>query len=177
MKHTTTINTTKKLISVGYVKKSHGVKGGLLLFFDDGVQFTDEEVEFLFIEIDGLPVPFPIEYLEERDKNLFYAELGFLGDKESVQTYLGCNILFEKKNIITEFSEINISHLEGFLIIDSNMGEIGRVSSIDNFSGNIVFTVMGNKGEYLIPYNEDLLRAFDAEKMIIEMNCPKGIFE
>jgi 16S rRNA processing protein RimM len=177
MKNTTTINASEELISAGYVKKSHGVKGGLLLLFDDDVQFTEEEVEFLFLEIDGLPVPFPVEYLEERDNNLFYAELAFLNSKESVQAYSGCNVLFEKKNIAAERGEISISHLEGFLVTDPNMGEIGRVCSVDDFSGNIVLTVTGKNGEYLIPYNEDFVVSFDTEKLILEMNCPEGIFE
>lgn len=165
------------LTEVGFVKKSHGVKGGLLLYLNDDIHFTDEEPEFLFLEVDGLPVPFPIEYLEERDSPVFYAELRFLSNKENVQRYLSCKVLFETKNIAAQGEKVGVSTLVGWHVRDSKYGEIGTISGVDNFSGNIVLTVKGEKEEFLIPYNENLLVTFDAANSTLEMNCPEGIFE
>jgi 16S rRNA processing protein RimM len=165
------------LIEAGFVKKSHGVKGGLLLHLNDEIHFNDEEPEFLFLEVDGLPVPFPIEYLEERDSPVFYAELGFLNNKENVQRYLSCKVFFETKNLAIQSEQVGVSALIGWYVRDSKYGKIGTVSSVDDFSGNIVLTVNGEKGEFLIPYNEHLLVSLDAANSTLEMNCPEGIFE
>ncbi|MBN1767876.1 MAG: hypothetical protein JXR50_07700 [Prolixibacteraceae bacterium] len=165
------------LTEAGFVKKSHGVKGGLLLHLNDEIHFTDEEPEFLFLEVDGLPVPFPVEYLEERDSPVFYAELRFLSNKENVQPYLGCKVFFETKNLAIQGEQVGVSALVGWHVRDLKYGKIGTVSGVDDFSGNIVLTVKGEKGEFLIPYNEHLLVTFDAANSTLEMNCPEGIIE
>ena len=48
-------------VEVGYIQKPHGLKGEVILVFDKEFEETFEELEFLFIEVDGGLVPFFIE--------------------------------------------------------------------------------------------------------------------
>ncbi|MDA3817696.1 MAG: hypothetical protein PF486_09995 [Prolixibacteraceae bacterium] len=165
------------LVEVGFVKKSQGVQGGIMVVFDNEPTFIDDSLDFLFLEIDGLPVPFPILFMEERNDAVFYTELDFVSDKEEARSYAGCKVLVEKKHINDQIDSQNASVLKGFSLFDTKLGRIGIISEIDDYAGNLVFTVLDDNKEYMIPFNEELLVKFDADKSIIEMNCPEGIFD
>ncbi|MCF8361754.1 MAG: hypothetical protein K9G70_03935 [Prolixibacteraceae bacterium] len=168
----------KDLIEVGFVKKSQGVQGGIMVVFDNEPTFIDDSLDFLFLEIDGLPVPFPILFMEERRDAVFYTELDYIADKEEARNYSGCKVLVEKKHINDQIDSLNATVLKGFSLFDTKLGRIGIISEIDDYSGNLVFTVIDNdKKEHMVPFNEELLVTFDADKSVIEMNCPEGIFE
>jgi 16S rRNA processing protein RimM len=170
-------NIRDSLTEVGFVKKSRGVEGGMMIIFDNEPTFIDDSLEFIFLEIDGLPVPFPLLFMEERNDAVFYTELEFISDKEEAQKYAGCKVLVENKHINDQIDSLNASVLKGFSLFDTKLGSIGIVSEINDYAGNLVFTVIDdNKKEHLVPFNEELLVKFDADKSVIEMNCPKGIF-
>jgi len=46
---------------IGYVKKTHGVKGELQVFYQEGFEELLDELEFIFVKYEGLLVPFFIE--------------------------------------------------------------------------------------------------------------------
>ncbi|HKK82233.1 MAG TPA: hypothetical protein VJ909_08285 [Prolixibacteraceae bacterium] len=166
------------LTEVGFVKKSQGVKGGMMVVFDNEPTFIDDDLDFLFLEVNGLPAPFPVVYMEERDDAVFYTELDFISDKEEARSYTGCKVLVENKHINDQIDSLNGSVLKGFSLFDTKIGRIGIISQIDDYAGNLVFTVIDdNNKEYMVPFNEELLVKFDADKSVIEMNCPEGIFK
>lgn len=178
MEQETNRDIRDSLTEVGFVKKSQGVAGGMMIIFDNEPTFIDNTLEFLFLEIEGLPVPFPLLFMEERSDSVFYTELEFISEKEEAQKYAGCKVLIENKHINDHADNLNATVLKGFSLFDTKLGRIGIISEINDYAGNLVFTVIDdNKNEYMIPFNEELLVNFDADKSVIEINCPEGIFE
>jgi 16S rRNA processing protein RimM len=57
------------------------------------------------------------------------------------------------------------------------MGKIGEIAVVEDFGGNIVFTVMMNGKEILIPFHDELLVEFNPKKKLIILDCPEGLLE
>lgn len=164
----------KNCVEVGYIKKTHGVKGDLTVVFHDEIIHKNDALEFLFFEIDGLLVPFRV--LEEKPNTSSF-RFKFIESKEEAQTYIGCKIYLDKEDIQIDEENISVSMLIGFTLWDKNRGKIGEVLSTDDFGGNIVLTVSYENDEVMIPYSEDFVTAFSLEESTLEMECPDGIFD
>ena len=63
----------------------------------------------------------------------------------------------------------------GFSLIDQTLGTMGPIVQVDDFAGNIVFTVNYNEEEILIPFNAELLVLFDESNEQITLNLPDGL--
>lgn len=165
------------LFEAGYVKKPYGINGHMFLIFNQGVEIDEEGTEYLFIEIEGLPVPFKIEQFEWKDEQSALIKLRFIDNKEQAQSYTGCKCFFEHINLADSNNELNIFMLKGYRLFDTNNQLIGTIEQIDDFGGNLVFTLSGNNDEIMIPYHPDLLQAFNPNDKTICMEIPEGLLD
>lgn len=58
-------------------------------------------------------------------------------------------------------------------VIDENGVEYGQITSIDNYGAADVLTIVGRKGEFALPYVEDLITNFDIEKKLITIDSKR----
>jgi len=90
---------------------------------------------------------------------------------------IGNTVWLFSNEIIFEEVEFQESNFLGFVLVDEERGEIGKIISIDDFSGNVVFTLIRKGREILIPYNEHFLISCNESKKIITMQLPEGLLE
>lgn len=159
---------------MGYLKKTHGIKGDLTVIFNDDIIHKQSLLDFLFFEIDGLLVPFKIEREQE---NLSNFKFKLIDSKEAAMQYVGCKVFLDKDDIQIDIENISATMLIGFTLFDQNKGEIGEILAVDDYSGNLVLTVDYESEEVLIPYSEEFVTSFDMNNTTIELNCPEGIFD
>lgn len=164
-------------IEAGYVKKTHGVQGGLHLILHENLDEIIEDLEFIFFEIDGLPVPFFVDQISSIGTGCSNIQFKHIRNKEQAQTFVGCKILINKTEIVKVSDHMSPTLLIGFTLTDNTLGEIGNIIEVNDFGGNIVFTVIYQKQEIMIPFNEELLLDFSMETSSITMDCPQGIFD
>lgn len=166
-------------VKIGFFKKTHGVFGDLVLEFEPQYEISVENADRFFVELDGLLVPFFV--LEEgfRFKTENSAIISFDGvDAEKyAKRMVGCSVYLFEKEIVVMPDEFFDSELEGYLLVDEILGEIGIIDQVDNYSGNIVFTLNYKGRELLVPFNEDFLTGLDKERKIIKLALPEGLFE
>jgi len=62
-------------------------------------------------------------------------------------------------------------------LIDKTLGNIGMITHVDDFAGNIVLTVLYKGEELLIPYNENLHVDSDESQKTITLQLPEGLIE
>ncbi|KAF0237600.1 MAG: 16S rRNA processing protein [Prolixibacteraceae bacterium] len=164
---------------VGFFKKTHGVFGELVLEFEPQFEYSVENADRFFVELEGLLVPFFIM----EDGFLFKTEnsaiLTFVGvDSEKyAKRMVGSSVFLFKNEIIEMPVETFETYLVNYLLIDETRGEIGIIEQVDNYSGNIVLTVHYKNKELLVPFNEDFLIETDRKKRTLKLKLPEGLIE
>jgi len=164
---------------VGFFKKTHGVYGELVLEFEPQFEYSIEDANRFFVELDGLLVPFFV--LEEgfRFKTENSAIITFDGveSEKYAKRMVGSSVFLFKNEIIEIPDELFESQLENYLLMDEKLGEIGIIEQIDNYSGNIVITVSYRGKELLVPFNDNLLIEIDKQNKILKLRLPEGLIE
>ena len=165
--------------NIGFFRKTHGIHGSLVLEFEPQFEFSVEEADRLFVELNGLLVPFFVkaEGLQFRAANTAIVDLDWVENEKYARRLVGCSVYLFKYEIIDEQEELSISPIKGYLLTDVNIGEIGIIRRVDDFSGNVVLTVDCRGEEVLIPYNEDLLVEIDDSRNTMLLNLPEGVME
>ncbi len=164
---------------VGFIRKTHGVFGELVLEFEPHFEASIENADRFFVELEGLLVPFFLLEDGFRFKTDITAIVTFDGvDSEKyAKRMVGSSVFLFKTEIIVSPDEINDPGLVNYLLVDEILGEIGLIDQVDNYSGNIVFTVNFKGKELLVPFNEDFLLHLDKQNKIIKLRLPEGLLD
>ena len=164
---------------IGFFKKTHGVRGELVLEFEPQYELSIENTDRYFVELDGLLVPFFLTEDGFRYKTAETAILTFIGveTEKYAKRMVGNSVyLFKDEIQLDEESETDY-RFSGFTLWDVALGEIGKIEQVDDYSGNIVFTVNYRGSELLVPFNDDFVHEIDVDKKIIRLNLPEGLVE
>ena len=162
-------------IEAGFVKKTHGVGGEVMISFDEGMDGIFEEVEFIYIEIEGLLVPFFIEEFSARSGISGNLKLEDTNTQERAKKLVGCTLYIEREWIEHDEEGFNPMALKGFQVIDTVFGSIGVILDIENYSGNYVLNVQHLNREVLLPLNDDLIHTINWLSQTFVMDCPNGL--
>jgi len=162
-------------VNIGYIQKTHGIHGELLVNFDLPLKFDPIELESVFIEIDGIPVPFFIENIKAPSEEKAILKLDEVDSIEKAQHFTGLNLLLPLENI-PESDEMLLADLVGYSVYDENGNCIGKISDYIEYDLNATFTVLRDNGvEVIIPAADELITLVDTEKKIVEMQVPDGL--
>ena len=164
---------------IGFFRKTHGVHGELVLEFEPEFEYSVEEANRFFIELEGLLVPFFIAENGFRFKssNSAIIKLDWVDTEDYARRLVGTSVWLFNNEIVLEEDETAVSLFVGFMLEDEKLGEIGKITSVDDFSGNLVLTVDYKGAEILVPFNEDFLISADDEQKILKLNLPDGLID
>lgn len=165
--------------NIGFFRKTHGIHGELVLEFESRFEFSTENTERFFVELEGLLVPFFLkkEGLRFRSANSAIVALDCVETEKYAKRLVGNPVYLYQTEIIDEPEQSLESQFENYLLIDATIGKIGIISQVDDYAGNIVITVYYKGKEFLIPYNDDLLVEVNEAQKSIKLNLPDGLFE
>jgi 16S rRNA processing protein RimM len=162
---------------IGFVKKTHGVKGEVQIAFQEGLDEIIEELEYLFFEIEGLLVPFFIDSIFSIGTNSSIVLFETLDSKEKANEFTGSKLFIEKKWLTENEIPSSPQLLVGFTLIDPQKGEIGKITHVDDYGGNLVITVKYKRKDILIPLNEELIHQFNPKEQTLILECHEGLFD
>lgn len=165
-------------IELGVLGKPHGIKGQLILKLS-GLDYEDiQEMESVFIIIDGLPVPFFIDEFSERSSDTLLIKFDTVHTESDARKYCDKTVFLEKK-FISEHSNIQLSSddLFGYKVIDIAYGELGVFESVLNIESNPVLSILKGKTEILIPLQDEFIVSINDTQKEIIVNCPAGLLE
>lgn len=160
---------------IGYISKTHGLKGHVILRLNEFVQIDEIAIKSVFLDINGSQVPYFIQ--ECRPNNN-----GFILKLETIDTIDTSKKLIGKKAFaLADFileDEDNYNEFIGYAIIDSNLGNIGNIKEIDEKTENVIIKVIHPSGvEIILPFNDDFIIEIDDDLKTIEFNAPQGLVE
>ena len=155
---------------IAQVLKSNGRDGELLVSFI-GIAPEDIDLEEpVFIEFDGLPVPFYFESFTPRGNNRALVRLTGVHNLTDADELAGAAVYAED-----DLYEDEEEDLTGWTVLNADGTKAGTISAHEDIPGNPCIWVETGHGEVLIPLHEELILDVDEEKETLRMEIPEGL--
>ena len=153
------------MLQIAKILKSNGTDGGLLIGVRDIEVGQIELQEPVFIEFDGLPVPFFIQDIQQRGNSKAIIHLNDIVNLEDAEEVVGRPIFIEG-----EWEEEDEMDFTGWTLL--NRGQrVGTVTGMEPIPGNLCLYV----GETLVPLHPDLILSADPAARILDLDLPEGL--
>lgn len=166
-----------EVYKIGRLGKPHGVKGELQMQFDDDV-FDRTDADYLFLNIDGILVPFFMEEYRFRSDSVVLMKFCDIDDADAARELTGSDVYFPRSHG-GDTKDVTWAEIIGYKLADAEKDKVvGTIESVDDSTINILFNVKGENGtEHLIPVNDDLIKHIDRDSRTITMELPNGLFD
>jgi 16S rRNA processing protein RimM len=160
---------------IGTLAKLHGFKGEYVMVSDIMISEEIEDWESVFIEIDGLPVPFFIESLRITSDSSVVIGFEDIKSEDAAKEFLG-NKVFQLFSVADYAEETVFSQeLSGYLVTDKKFGKIGMVDQLLDFNHNLLLQIMNGEEEILIPVSGEIVVNVNHEEKTILIDAPEGL--
>ena len=161
------------MLQIAKILKSNGTDGGLLIGVRDIEVGQIELQEPVFIEFDGLPVPFFIQDLQQRGTSKAIIHLNDITSLADAEEVVGRAVYVEG-----EWEEEEELDFTGWTLL--NRGErVGTVTGMEPIPGNLCIYVKpsfaGSTGESLVPLHPDLILSADPATRTLDLDLPEGL--
>lgn len=138
---------------------------------------------FLFLLVEGLPIPFRVEEMEVRANGVTTVLFADIISNPSPVPLQGLQV-YATLDVIDEqvlggaFAE-GLEALVGIDVASAEGVAIGRIVAVDEYLTNVVLTVLrSDTSEVLIPLSEDLIISFPTEDSpLLSLHIPEGLLE
>ncbi len=165
-------------ILIGTIIKPHGIHGEVILQLDQLSVDDIQKLESVFIEIDGLPVPFFISRFEKKNSNTFIIAFDDIDIKAIVNDIIDCPVFIEASTIPSSKKRSGIDKtVIGYSVTDEISGYIGKVKEILDSEYNPLLKILHSGKEILLPLQSEFILQIDHNKKNIYVNVPEGLLD
>jgi 16S rRNA processing protein RimM len=167
-----------KGILLGRIAKVSGYEGAVAVKLEKIFYGNIPQMESVFLEIEGRPVPFFISGSEYAGGDTLKLKFEGYDLIEKISEFTGCSI-FLTTGVYTEESEQNdIQSLIGYAVFTNDNVLIGTVIEIITNPGQSLLNVLSaEKKEILIPFHEHFILTINKKNRKLIMNIPEGLTE
>ena len=153
------------MLQIAKILKSNGTDGGLLIGVRDIEVGQIDLQEPVFIEFDGLPVPFFIQDLQQRGTSKAIIHLNDITSLADAEEVVGRAVYIEG-----EWEEEEELDFTGWTLLNRGV-RVGTVTGMEPIPGNLCLYV----GDALVPLHEDLILSADAATRTLDLDLPEGL--
>jgi 16S rRNA processing protein RimM len=163
-------------ILLGRIQKVQGYDGTLTVKLERDFTEDISDMESVFIEYEGKPVPFFISSMEDEGGDILKLRLEGYDSYDKASLFAGCRIRMTS-GTRREEDDVN-SGITGFTVILSDLSIAGVVEEIIQNPGQDLLRILSpEKKEILVPLHSDLITGIDKKKRTISMDLPEGLIE
>ncbi len=164
---------------IGFIRKTHGVQGELVLEYEPEFEDSVAQAERYFLEADGLLVPYFVaeDGLRFKSFNSVLVQFDWIDNENLARRLVGSPVYLFHNEILEQTNEDLITQFIDYRLLDEKEREVGTITAVDDYSGNVVFTLDANGKEVLVPFNEELLLELNPEKKFLRLRLPEGLFD
>lgn len=159
---------------IGYVIRTHGLKGEVTVSLDPGVSNSFQEIQSVFLDQKHQLVPFLIENISIHNDKAFikFEDVNTVDQAERLK---GSSIYLPKisrpKSGRGEFYDDEVI---GFEVTDDTLGKLGLVNRVELAGVNRLLSVNFGGKEILIPINGPFIRSVNKSARKIKVALPEG---
>lgn len=167
-------------IKIGKTQKPHSIKGELKLTVEEKFMADLSDQEALFIQIKGQYVPYFIEEL--RAANTLIIKLEDLNKRSDVEPLAHKDVFLRRDDLSLTDEEIAnkglmYSFLEGYMMIDEELGEIAEIEEVAEFPQQEMAYVTYQDKTCIIPLNMNLIKEIKKEEKKVLVDLPEGLLD
>jgi 16S rRNA processing protein RimM len=167
--------TYKYQILLGRISRVNGYDGSVIVRLEKSFFDNIPEMETVFLEISGKPVPFFISSTEYQGGDSMKVKLEGYTTYEKAGEFAGCRIFLTTINDEAQ-QENKPENIIGFSVVSLEKQLIGTVMEvIQNPGQDLLRIISPGEKEILMPFHEDLIAEFNIENKTITVDLPEGL--
>jgi 16S rRNA processing protein RimM len=158
--------------SIGYISKTHGLKGEVTAIFTEPIEL--DSLESLFIEIKNNLVPYFIESFSDRIDKAFI-KFEDINTPEQAAGLKG-SVLYLDKSVRPSLrrGEFYNDEVIGFSVEDENEGMLGILKQVIQSGPSRLLEIDYLGKDVLIPVNSPFIKSVNKAKKLIKVSLPEG---
>lgn len=156
----------------GKFLKPHGTKGEIGL--EGESILLGDDCDFVACDIDGILVPFFFETRRNKNGDTLIVKIERMESAEEVR-FLTNREAYIPRQWTEESEALSWSYFKGFIAVDETLGELGKITDIDESTINTLFVIDNGNGEILVPAQENFIMGIDQKNREIVFNLPEGL--
>jgi 16S rRNA processing protein RimM len=165
-------------ILLGTLTKPHGTKGSVLLWFKDLKAEDIKDKGTVFVEIDGLLVPFFMEDFQKKSRDFAILKFEGINSETRVKEFAGAHVYLLKEQVKRKKKPVSgLPQLSGYRVNDLHKGFVGIAGEIAGIASNPLLQVQHEGRDFLVPFHEDIILEINDKEMVIVIEAPEGLFE
>ncbi len=167
----------KNNILLGRITRVSGYEGAVTIRLERNFSENIPQMESVFLEIDGRPVPFFITGKEYSGADILKLTFDGYEAEEKISEFVGCKVFLTTEP--TGKNQTNdLQDIINYTVYNQENSLLGTVSDIIENPGQLLLVIRTKgKKEILIPLHEDFILSFDKKKRAITMEIPDGLTE
>ena len=163
-------------ILLGRISKVHGYEGAVTVKLEKNLIENVPNMESVFLEIEGKPVPFFIQESDYPGGDILRLKFEGYSTMEQANEFTGCRVFLTSGEKEEKRTDVITYHNYRIFLPDNN--HVGTISEIIENPGQWLLQIVTSAGkELLIPFHEDFVVSIDKRKKIIVMDLPEGLLE
>ena len=161
--------THEEVISIGKITRTHGKRGEIQCLMENEY-WDNADATFLILSINNILVPFRVLDWRGKGSDSLIFQLDHITDELEAQQLIGHHAYMLKSDI-SEEDEIlpTWQSLLGYQVIDTDQGNLGTITDVDETTINTLITLNNNQ---LIPLHEDFIIDIQQDQQQITICLP-----
>ena len=156
---------------LGEFIKLFSFKGEIILYSDNTISLI-ENLDTIFIDIDGAFVPFQIKKSKSHKKNIFRVLLEGISSESEAKDLLKKSVYINKLE-----NQDNINNIVDNFNVYNNNEYLGIVISTTNKTGQTIIEVKMKEKIVLIPFVDEFIVEINYDLNKIDMILPDGLLD
>ena len=162
---------------IGFVLRTHGLKGEVTLSLSDDAQVDLESVKSLFLEQDNRLVPFFIDSISVQGNKALVRFEDVTAIDDASRLVKQSVYLEKSKRRRSGRGEFYDDEIIGFEITDEMIGSLGVIGGVMQAGPNRLLVVDYQGKEVLIPVNGPFIINIDKRKKSVSVQLPDGFLD
>jgi 16S rRNA processing protein RimM len=165
----------EKCILLGTIARAHGVRGELILRTKNPHFDPEQDWESVFLEIDGILVPFFISTLQPFRKDEWIMKLDWYDDKTRAGKLVGYPVWGPAAGFSAAEAGIFMDELSGFSLYDTVTGKTGKITGFTDVPENPLIEAEIDGETVMIPAREEFILEVNEADRTIRFRLPRGL--
>ncbi len=161
---------------LGYILKTHGLKGELAIFIDADQPEAYQQLESVFVEQNKKPVPFFIEHLQLAGQKAI-VKFEEIDSIEQARQLKGAKLYLPLAFLPDLEDGYYFHELKGYQVKDSKLGSLGTITGVLDAGNQTLLAMEYRQQEVLIPLADEIVIRVDKPANTIFTTLPDGLLD